>query len=845
MASFEETRRRVEKARETDFARLRGAVYLDHAGAAQYPRRLVDRYASDLTEHMYSNPHSGSLSGQRVQDLIHNVRCMVLQHFNTTPDEYHVIFTSGCTAGLKLLAESFDFGAESALSVREKDRDGREGYNGGFCYLIDNHTSVMGMREVARDRGAGEWSFTEETLLTCLKEGSSEGITSSTTKGNLLFAFPAQSNFCGRRYPLDWIQAIRNLSNESGRNYTLLDAAGFVTTSKLDLSLYKPDYISISFYKMFGFPTGLGALLVRNGCGDNLKKTYFGGGTVKVALPAENFHAPRDSLSERFEDGTINYLDVLALRHAFDTFNEITEGIENVSQYTFLITKSLYLYLRDCRHGNGNPVAMVYSDTDFECPSSQGPIVTFNLLRSSGDHVGFSEVSKFAELYNVHLRTGCFCNLGDCQRHLDMSSEHVKENFQQGHVCGDDVDLVDGCPTGAVRVSLGYSTTPQNVCSFVCFIEDCFVEGRQGMDAEAAKDYLEKTLSGLNTGALWVDKKDASSPVKSQIPKGKDDFQGLPSVNALPLVANERGCPDASGVYVSQICVYPVKSCGAFTTAYWEIGPRGFVYDREWMVVDSAGISLTQKKCPSLVLIQPHIDLQKGLLTLSYPGLTSVSVPLRQSTSAGEGVMSHLTCMTPVCRDTVQGHVCEGQVSEWLTDALGLPGLRLVRQDQKKTRTTKRTPLVGEPGSSISLANESQYLLISEESVNKFHASMIEQTGNNNLVPSEVPDVTNILARFRANIIVAGNIGPYEEETWKSLRVGNCHGNIFNVQGRCKRCQVICMDQKTGSKQKEVFRTLSAITERKATFGILINNDINSEVTSISLGDSIEVLDTI
>jgi len=35
-----------------------------------------------------------------------------------------------------------------------------------------------------------------------------------------------------------------------------------------------------------------------------------------------------------------------------------------------------------------------------------------------------------ASLYGIHLRTGCFCNMGACQRHLKLSAQRVISNFQ-------------------------------------------------------------------------------------------------------------------------------------------------------------------------------------------------------------------------------------------------------------------------------------------------------------------------------------------------------------------------------------------------------------------------------
>jgi molybdenum cofactor sulfurtransferase len=62
-----------------------------------------------------------------------------------------------------------------------------------------------------------------------------------------------------------------------------LDAAAYVSTSLLSLAEVdtSPDFITISFYKMFGYPTGLGALIVRSELESILRKRYFGGGTRK------------------------------------------------------------------------------------------------------------------------------------------------------------------------------------------------------------------------------------------------------------------------------------------------------------------------------------------------------------------------------------------------------------------------------------------------------------------------------------------------------------------------------------------------------------------------------------
>ena len=123
-----------------------------------------------------------------------------------------------------------------------------------------------------------------------------------------LFAYPAMSNFSGTKYPLEWINRIheskfeiKGISTGSSlvKWFTLLDAAAFVATNELDLSVNPADFVTLSFYKIFGYPTGLGALLVRNEVGPILHTVYFGGGTVDAYASDNLFHVPRRNLHER------------------------------------------------------------------------------------------------------------------------------------------------------------------------------------------------------------------------------------------------------------------------------------------------------------------------------------------------------------------------------------------------------------------------------------------------------------------------------------------------------------------------------------------------------------------
>lgn len=246
------------------------------------------------------NPHTDKYT----KDCIEQIRCSILRHFNTDSSNYSVIFTSGTTQALKLVVESFQFAYEQNDVLN----------CGSFVYLRDNHTSVLGLRELATEKDADIIHICHDDFLKALNP---EEVTPSMARrekyqndGNTLLVYPAQSNFNGFKYPINCIQNIKDgclnsyikkqLCKVNCNWYVLLDAASYISTNKLDLSVNQPDFVCMSFYKIFGYPTGLGALLVKNSSAHVLnQKKYFGGGTVDIVLSNEDYHVKRKVLHER------------------------------------------------------------------------------------------------------------------------------------------------------------------------------------------------------------------------------------------------------------------------------------------------------------------------------------------------------------------------------------------------------------------------------------------------------------------------------------------------------------------------------------------------------------------
>ena len=109
----------VKASLEEDFPKLalshpERTIYLDTVGASLYSRSQLNAVFEDLNGSIFSNPHSCSETREKVNEA----RKLVLGHLGVSDDEYAVVFTSGSTASLKLLAESFDWSKESTFAYR-------------------------------------------------------------------------------------------------------------------------------------------------------------------------------------------------------------------------------------------------------------------------------------------------------------------------------------------------------------------------------------------------------------------------------------------------------------------------------------------------------------------------------------------------------------------------------------------------------------------------------------------------------------------------------------------------------------------------------------------------------
>ena len=442
--------------RALEYARLdaHDHVYLDFTGGGLYAASQVAAHAALLQREVLGNPHSGSLTSVATTTLVERTRRHVLDFFNAG-DRYSAIFTLNATGALKHVGESYPFAPGSRLLLS-----------------FDNHNSVNGIRQLARAKGADvdyaplvtpDLRLDRVRLLQLLNE-------IDRSKPNL-FAFPAQSNFSGVQHPLEFVAA----AHERGWD-VLLDAAAFVPTNRLDLQAVAPDFVTISFYKMFGYPTGVGCLLAAHEALARLKRPWFAGGTVNFASVQGQAHilAPREA---GFEDGTLNYLSIPAVDIGLHHLERV--GIDAVHRHVRDLTADLLAQLLALRHGTGRHLVRIYGPTTMD---HRGATITMNFYDPDGHLLDYRRVEELAGAERISFRTGCFCNPGAGEAaegltEADMREAATMRDMTLPHF----VQFMQhrgGKSAGAIRVSLGIASNRHDVDRFCRFSAALRDQGR-------------------------------------------------------------------------------------------------------------------------------------------------------------------------------------------------------------------------------------------------------------------------------------------------------------------------------------------------------------------------------
>jgi selenocysteine lyase/cysteine desulfurase len=456
----------LDELRATEYGRLDalGHAYLDYTGGGLYAACQLREHQALLADVVLGNPHSENVPSREMTERIEATRAHILEYFRASPEEYEVIFTANATGALRLVGEAYPFGP-------------------GDHYLLtfDNHNSVNGIREFARAKGAQvsyiavtppELRVPQGPLARQLSHAApgghrlvgrlTDGLRGGRKGGANLFAYPAQSNFSGVQHPLEWIADAQSAGWD-----VLLDAAAFVPTNPLDLSRWHPDYMALSFYKIFGYPTGIGALLVRHQALAKLRRPWYAGGNITFSSvqaarePGGGFY--RTPGAAGFEDGTLNYLGIPAIDIGLRYMKTI--GIDTIHARVMCLAGWLLTALAELRHSNGMPMVRIYGPSGTEM---RGATIALNFADPAGALIHSRVVEDHANAVGISLRSGCHCNPGAGEIAFGLSAAEMAAPFRHRNqlTYEEFVQVIDGKKAGAARVSIGMASTFADVYRF-------------------------------------------------------------------------------------------------------------------------------------------------------------------------------------------------------------------------------------------------------------------------------------------------------------------------------------------------------------------------------------------
>lgn len=262
---------------------------------------------------------------------------------------------------------------------------------------------------------------------------------------------------------------------------------------------------------------------------------------------------------------------------------------------------------------------------------------------------------------------------------------------------------------------------------------------------------------------------------------------------------------------LSQMYVYPVKSCGGVAVESSRVEERGLEHDRRWMLVDETGTFMSQREYPRMCLVR--IEIGRDHLAINAPEMPTLFVPF---SDGGRGRLR-----ARVWDDVVEVAPVGAEADRWFGEFLRV-SCRMVYLPDESVRPVD--PDYSRPGDHTGFADGFPFLLLSEASLEDL---------NGRLRARSLP-----MNRFRPSLVV-GNCEPFAEDGWRAFRIGTL---TFHAVKPCARCAITTTDQRTAEVGKEPLRTLAAFRKSgsKVLFG---QNLVHDAVGSLSVGDAVKVTD--
>ena len=344
-------------------------VYLDSAATTQKPQ-VVLTALQNYYENQNANPDRALYDlGYEATKLHTECRQTVADFLNATPEQ--IIFTSGCTESLNLVALSFSLKPNDEILVS----------------VFEHHSNFIPWQQLAKRAGAQFKVFT-----------SPEDFKSKLSSRTKIVAITAISNVTGVKLPVE--QIVKRAHKVGAK--VILDAAQAVAHFPLDVKRLDVDFLAFSGHKMYA-PMGIGVLYVKNPA--EFMPNFFGGGAISQVSEKQTVLA--DDVS-RFEPGTRNLAGEVGLKAAVEWLVDKRKPFEVVQGLVQLAYDKL----------SGLPFVELIS------PRDAVGIVSFNLYRnhdrSPENLIHAHDVATILNDYNVCIRAGNHC-AEPLMRHLGLS----------------------------------------------------------------------------------------------------------------------------------------------------------------------------------------------------------------------------------------------------------------------------------------------------------------------------------------------------------------------------------------------------------------------------------------
>jgi uncharacterized protein YcbX len=271
-------------------------------------------------------------------------------------------------------------------------------------------------------------------------------------------------------------------------------------------------------------------------------------------------------------------------------------------------------------------------------------------------------------------------------------------------------------------------------------------------------------------------------------------------------------------IKISSCHIYPLKSGAGQRVEALELLPRGPKGDREWMLVDTQGVFITQRSrdCEKLALVETEITETGAVFSAPRKDALSVVMPAQE-------------IPVKIWKDDVTALDAGDGAAAWFSDYLG-QDCRLVRLSESPAHKRMLGAKWQVTDGHVGFADGFPLLITNDASLTA-------------LTPHFPEDESIAMTRFRPNIVLTG-LAPFEEDALCRIKIGAV---VLRLVKPCTRCKITTVAQETGeAPTNEPLKTLTKLRRGKAEdlAGVFFGqNAVVEHAGTIRTGDAVEILE--